>query len=802
MTSGNLFFKLLKEDFKRRTWAVALVFLAFFFTLPIGLSLSMESAANSNYYIYNGYRDFIQDGSIPDALFQEKLLALKTKVVLSQASFGNGMVVFLLIAAAVVIGVSSFSYLHNRKKIDFYHSMPVRREVLYGAQYLGGILIVGIAYAVNLILMMCVSLAYGLPVGSVAGAMTGGFALNMLYFMLMYAVVVVAMMMTGNMVVGILAAGIFFFFIPAVMLLLSGYCGTFFVTTARNLWGSDGSPFMWGMKFLSPFSLYMTALDWGIQGIGKHVPELICTGFAFLAVSILGLQLYRRRPSESAGKAMAFRRTMAPIRMIIVLGSGLAGGLFFWMLQSNLKWGIFGVVVSVIMAHCVIEIIYHFDFKKLFGSRLQLAICLAAGVLVFLSFRYDWYGYDSYLPSEGKIASASLEIDMDSDWLDNRVLTVKDDGSYEMEYRQNYEFIEDNMVLTDMNLVMPIVEAGRKQALESRENLLNGSRSTAVVQTRTVIGGADGPTSVFVAEKVGKGQEQPPAQTYYANVSVCYRLANGRLVRRAYPVYLSDIMDVYDALYDSREYKEGLYDILTRTPGQCSTVYYKEAGSIVYQDEDGSALTGLLEAYQKDFMALKSSKRREQDPIGSICFVTKDSETYFTQGTGDIKSMRRSQYSGNRLEDFNQSYPVYPSFTNTIALLEQQGVKPGTIFSAENTKEIRLNVQNLFYNDDSYEDLPQDEELAELQRINPRYTAEGYLKITDRDEIKGIMDVLVDEDVYRMNRFYLSAGGTIYCEVELESNPDAAGLLLTYRMKPEIMDLFKGLPMNNLDFGG
>ena len=36
MTSGSLYFKLLKEDFRRRLWAVALVFLAFFFTLPLG----------------------------------------------------------------------------------------------------------------------------------------------------------------------------------------------------------------------------------------------------------------------------------------------------------------------------------------------------------------------------------------------------------------------------------------------------------------------------------------------------------------------------------------------------------------------------------------------------------------------------------------------------------------------------------------------------------------------------------------------------------------------------------------------
>ena len=244
MKSGSLYFKLLREDLKRRVWAIALVFLAFFFSLPIGLALSMENAANTDYFIYNGYRNFVQDGSLPDDLFQAKLLELKTKVVLSDAAFGNGLIVFLLIVAAVVIGVSSFSYLHNRKKIDFYHSIPVRREILYSTQYTGGILIVGLCYLINLILMLGVALSYGVRLGSLIGPMAGGWALNMLYFLLMYAVVVVAMMMTGNMVVGLLGSGVFFFFLPAIMMLLAAYCETFFLTTARSMWSSEDSPFM------------------------------------------------------------------------------------------------------------------------------------------------------------------------------------------------------------------------------------------------------------------------------------------------------------------------------------------------------------------------------------------------------------------------------------------------------------------------------------------------------------------------------------------------------------------------------
>ena len=668
MTSGNLFSKLMREDCKRRTWAFALVFLAFFFILPIGLALAMEDAANTQYYVYNGYRDFVQDPSMPLAVYQEKLLELKTKVVLSQAEFGNGMVVFLMMAAAVVMGVSGFSYLHNRKKVDFYHSIPVRRELIYSARYMGGILIVGVSYLINLILMFGVALAYGVGTPVIAGAMAGGLALNMLFFLLMYAAVVIAMMMTGNMVVGILASGVFFFFLPAVMLLLEGYCEIFFVTTARNAWTYDSSPFMWGMKYLSPFSVYITALDWKLDEIIKHVPELICSGFGVLALFFLGMQLYRIRPSESAGKAMAFKRTIAPIRILLVLGCGLVGGLFFWAMQSRLRWGLFGTVVFTILTHCIVEIIYHFDFKKLFGRKLQLVLCLGAGVLVFLSFRYDWYGYDSYLPAADEVVSASLELDIDSGWLNNRSVLQNDQGEYELDYKPAYENIEEDMKLTDMDLVMPLAKEGRRSALLGRDERLGIVKAVPQARSVSYIGGADGPTSVFIASKIGgeDGGSDPEAKEYYTGMTVCYQLANGRRVRRAYTIALSDVMDVYGELYKEAAYKEGLYPVFHETPGNLEKVIYREAGSSVYTGEDSRIISGLLDAYKTDFMALDTQTRIKEVPMGTISFVSKDVQEYINQNLKQMRSGGRGGYWDMGMDDFIQYWPVYPSFTHTL----------------------------------------------------------------------------------------------------------------------------------------
>lgn len=197
------------------------------------------------------------------------------------------------------------------------------------------------------------------------------------------------------------------------------------------------------MKYLSPFSAYIMAVSQEFQKGEGYTLALINTVFVFCALTVLSLELYRKRPSEAAGKAMAFKRSMAPIRIILVLGAGLDGGMFFWALQSSLKWGLFGMIAAVVLSHCIIEIIYHFDFKKLFSHWIQLSVCLAAGVLFFLSFRYDWYGYDSYMPGKEDIASVSVDIGEDSDWVwGNPAVQEGQRGSLSFEYPVRYKRLE------------------------------------------------------------------------------------------------------------------------------------------------------------------------------------------------------------------------------------------------------------------------------------------------------------------------------------------------------------------------
>ena len=69
-------------------------------------------------------------------------------------------------------------------------------------------------------------------------------------------------------------------------------------------------------------------------------------------------------------------------------------------------------------------------------------------------------------------------------------------------------------------------------------------------------------------------------------MTVCYRLANGREVRRSYSLPLSAVMDSYEALYRQDAYKEGMYRILSQEPGQVKQIMYREADQVTDVSQD------------------------------------------------------------------------------------------------------------------------------------------------------------------------------------------------------------------------
>ena len=141
MTSKGLFFKYMRENTKQRLWSVALTALLCFFLFPVLTALETSILLRPD--------NLSKELSVEAALAEAKLKL--TNEMLHMYSIQNAMLVFILIVTAVVLSASGFSYLHSKKKTDFFHSLPISREMLYTVTCLDGILYLAVPYLVFLL---------------------------------------------------------------------------------------------------------------------------------------------------------------------------------------------------------------------------------------------------------------------------------------------------------------------------------------------------------------------------------------------------------------------------------------------------------------------------------------------------------------------------------------------------------------------------------------------------------------------------------------------------------------------------
>lgn len=646
MTSKALGFKLMKEDMKRRVWTVALTILGLAFAILIPVAIKSGEFMDLGPEISLYHRQFLRN----------QIARLLT---------ANGFAVVVLLAASVLWAISGFQYLHNRKKVDFYHSIPVKRYQLFLVSYVNGIVIPALIYL--LLLIPSVILAYRAGIGADLIGMNPwkAYLFHMVYYSLMYTTTVAAMMMTGNVVIALLGTGVFCGYGPGIIGLIFGYMSQWFHTFFMS--AEKERQFVRWLFYSSPFSSYM--------GFISDFKSGTFAGFrlfkVFLITAVLAVAcclMYQRRPSEAAGKAMAFRKTQLPIKVLLVIPVSVAFGMFFYALRSTVAWLIFGTLCGCVLSHCMIEILYHFDFRKLFSNKIHLAVCGAVSVLFMLAGKYDWYGYDTWMPNPSKVESASILFDFHDEWVSyGQIDKRKVDSFYDGEIRYQWgasspaSYCLEHMELTDVSPVLTLAEKG-----------VEGERQ----------------------------RQKKRGETDYSNewFTIQYRMTNGKKVLRRYRYTGEEgLEELYSQIYDSQEYKEGTYPILHRTAQEVARVYVRDFAKPQKVELDETERSLLLETYQKEWRELTMEKRQQTIPIGSIQFRTvllqEAYEYNIKQGRDDYLTSR----------DY---YPIYPSFTETIKLLNSHGIELKKL-SEQDLSAIRI----------YYYKTASDDELTEAARL-------------------------------------------------------------------------------------
>lgn len=671
MTSRNLFFKLMKEDLKRRLWAVGFSVLALFFAMPMAAAMGIGSIGNE-------YKEWLVSGTGydnigPEVLRQTKILRLAGEIL----GFENFLLFFLIGAAAMVLGLTGFLYLHSKKQVDFYNCLPVKRETMFAVKFLDGFLIILAAYFINMFAAFGIFCGNGVAAGDIVQMMFASFAVNMIGFLLVYALMVIAVLLTGNLFISILGAGVLYGYMPAVSLLIESLKSLFFVTQGR------GTDVYWLARYGSPIGYFTKMADMGrvvfhtdqfyddidygfsriqmnLQSAASGTALLKCCVIGLLAAVILAavaLVLYKIRPSEEAGKAMAFKKTQAPIKILLLIPMTVTTTVFLLSIYYSIVWAAVGFVLGLVLSSCIIEIIYHFDFAKLFANPVQTAIGGVLAILVIGFFWTDAFGYDSYIPDEKNFESASINLNIDSDV--DYGLPYRDGDSYRWRYMNPSDYADANMKITDYAAVRALAEKAVENAKQQRSRKLNGDSSYSY-----------------------------DANDYMIYVQAGYRQKNGKTVYRSYSISRAALGSTMDEIYATKEYKDGVYPVMTYQPENVMGIYWLSDRNISEVNADDALRAEILAAYQEELAGLTINERAVEVPVAALRFLTKSESEYLHM----ISTQRGYTSAGFRMEDMNSVnfFPVYPSFTKTIALLKEAGVDVTAKISADDVAQLKI----------------------------------------------------------------------------------------------------------------
>ena len=699
MTSRSLFFKYMKENTKQRIWNLALVLLLCFFAFPVTTALWSSTA----------FRPENLNSSLPADLALAQAQRDFTRDMLRMYSMKGGALAFMLTIAAVVLAASGFAYLHSKKKTDFYHSLPIRREMLYAVTCLNGFLYMAVAYLGFLTIAAVMIRVKGVPFDW--GSLYLASVEHLCFFALVYMTAILSMLLTGNLVVGLLGTGVLFSWGPVICMTISAYFSEYFTT----FYGDD--------SFLLALSERTSPVAWYVKACMSSQPGRMAL-WAMLAAAVLfllGMLLYRRRPSEAAGHAMAFPITEPIIRFLIAVPSSLLLGAMFHSMMYEDGWTVFGLVCGLLLVSCIIEIIYHFDFKSLFAHKRQLLVSAVFVGVVFAIFRFDLFGYDRYLPATEKLASGGIYCDLlDPDATSQYHSTVEyTEGWYGVTFdAMPSSTLADEMQISDdqgLELLHTIAAQGVHDAAQARDRFLRGG---------------------------GRSYDLEEGDEAFHNVTIAWHLRNGRTVYRSYRVNVSGVKTALEAVYDLDAYKTAMYPVLSLSADDVAGINYKEEDECSHVKLAGADVkAALLAAYQEELKALTSETRAHEMPIAEIQFKTNEQQAL-------IQKLRDE---GGNYTLFNHYYyyPIYPSFTKTIALLRACGVEVGGTVTPEKTASITLSYQGVSVSEE--EMAPADTELGQRQRKYLSDDSRAMLTVTDPEQIREILAASASHSVVSLN---------------------------------------------------
>ncbi len=660
MTSKSSFLVSMKENSKRRLWVWIVSALAFMLAFPALTALTINGIARGSKWVAESY-----GSTIAEEIIHERLVGS----MFSMMGMNTGML-FLTSALAVISAIQGFSYLYSRKKIDFYMGMPVKRKKRFLVIWLNGILLYMIPYFAGLAISLLIAAGNGAVNQSVFVSAAAAMLANSLLYLGVYHMAILAVMLTGNIVITGFAFLTFCVYEFLIRMVSEGYKQMFF--RYFSYFGSDKAP------ILSPFTMYINLASRFSYANRLDAKYLIGMLVFAAVVGVLSYICYLKRPAEAAGRAMTFEITKPFVKVLLVVPAALfMGGVIADILSfdpemsmDGIGWMIFAMAFAVLLGSGLIQVIYEFDIKGCLHKISHMVISAVAVALIFIAFRYDLFGYDSYIPNHNQIKSIAFVPDYYEEGYGGA--HFDDSGTF----ISSYEYARRNMQLHNVEEICEMAERSMK--------------------------------AFDQVDRYGVDNTSNQEGTWvYTNI--LYRLKNGREVCRGLWVNVEDAhtVETLDKIVGAEEFKKGFFmgasDSLTAMLENKEGKYKINTsyGNRIYQQKMSEAQAkAFLAIYQKDLALANFSNIRENTPVGMLNFA-------ITEEINGSVYMSSNGVMSRATRGWDVGVYIYPFYKDSIAYLKENGYYMDTQVKLEDISKIQV----VNYNYDVVRDL-QEERLA------------------------------------------------------------------------------------------
>lgn len=686
MISGRSYWTKWLENIKRRGWTFVLCAAVMLLLGPVFLSVNLTG-------VYNG-------GAFGSQTSEEMDLMMRTAFV-SHIGFSQ-IWVFPALFFAVLFAVQGFCWLYSRQKMDLYMSVPVSSVKRYVMIWGNGIVCYAGLSFTGLLLCWATGAVFGVMSCYAAAQSMAAWAFQMLAFLAMYHVSLVAVMLTGNVLTALLGCVVLFSYEPAMRILYNHLKTMFYYSYC-----SADAERMMRLPWLSPFAgtldlfervCYRDGYLVGVPGTGGLTWQFgIQTGLLVICAASAGIfayWLYRKRKTESYHRSVAFSPLAAVLELALLVPFGMAAGMAVAKMSGDSGIFLFGgCLLGTVCGHAMIRLVYKRELKEVLGGKAVFAVSLTAAACFLGLFRFDWTGYDSYIPASREVRAVSVSLESDYSAFGNYEEPLWESGSVDME-----EELLEKMASENTETIESVLWLAKKW----RDKGMPGT-------VRDFEAGAD---TGYISEGEGKNEN-------LRRWVVCYTMQGGRKVYRRFFADMEADQDKIDIIMKDPSYQRVRYQIFSpmfeERLGEMKISFADGRTETLYTAEKGE----LLEALRTDFRQYGYSLISDSIPEGKICFELKNKE-------GGQDSTRIWEY------------PLYKSFEKTGEVLARNGIEVRdwqTLYCADEVDEIRISY---YHYEGKNKGLFEGEKLPE-QEITAVFT--------DRDQVEELLKALYSEEL-------------------------------------------------------